>query len=272
MTNIFKGIIHARLAKKNQEITSLTEVADVKGLLEKLYPLQYEKGLVRIGPNGDGGYLVPDDLDDIQACFSPGVDKISEFELWCHKNGMEIYLADKSVEEVNLDIPKDQYGFIKKFVGCTNNEDYITLDEWVNANISNKTSDLLLQMDIEGGEYDTFINVSDTLMQRFRIMVVEFHNMHKLWNPEFFRIAEIVFNKILQTHKCVHIHPNNCWGIFTTNGVQTPPFLEFTFIRKDRITSTDYARSFPHPLDYDCSSDPHMVLPEDWYKSEKMEN
>ena len=30
-----------------------------------------------IGGAGDGGYLVPDDLDGIEYCFSPGVNLIS---------------------------------------------------------------------------------------------------------------------------------------------------------------------------------------------------
>lgn len=38
------------------------------------------KDLIRLGPNGDGGYLVPDDLTGIEACFSPGVCATSEFE------------------------------------------------------------------------------------------------------------------------------------------------------------------------------------------------
>ncbi|GAA7757372.1 hypothetical protein HpCOL17_12750 [Helicobacter pylori] len=41
-------------------------------------------------------------------------------------------MADKSVNEPILNIPKENYSFIKKFIGCTDNEDFITLDTWVN--------------------------------------------------------------------------------------------------------------------------------------------
>ena len=36
--------------------------------------------LIRLGGRGDGAYLLPDDLQDIQACFSPGVSDSKLFE------------------------------------------------------------------------------------------------------------------------------------------------------------------------------------------------
>ncbi|MFK5878527.1 MAG: FkbM family methyltransferase [Flavobacteriaceae bacterium] len=268
MKRILRFKVENQLAKRGFIIQRITPKEKLIKLIKILHPLKTQSDLIRIGPNGDGGYLVPNDLNDIEACFSPGVDNVSEFELWCLNNGMEIYLADRSVDKVNLNIPKDQYNFIKKFVGCTNNEDFITLDEWVNSTITKKNSELLLQMDIEGGEYDSLINISDSLMKRFRILVIEFHSLHKLWNPEFFHFAEIAFSKILQTHSCVHIHPNNYEGVDSKNGIQIPKVAEFTFLRKDRISSSNYETSFPHELDFDNnSSNEHIILPKNWYKS-----
>ncbi len=70
----------------------------VLSLIEKLYPCNVGFELIRLGPNTDGGYLVPDDLEEIEACFSPGVDQVSEFEADCFKKGMKLFLADKSVQ------------------------------------------------------------------------------------------------------------------------------------------------------------------------------
>ena len=246
----------------------IIEKEKVLGLIGKLYPIQTQFELIRLGPNEDGGYLVPNDLEGIEACFSPGVDVISEFERDCLEYGMKIYMADKSVERPSLDMPEDKYSFIKKFVGCVNNSDYITMDNWVKSNCPSEKTDLILQMDIEGGEYSSLINMSDSLIRRFRIMVIEFHDLHCLWSPTFFELNQAVFDKILQTHICVHIHPNNSAGMVSRLRVKIPRVAEFTFIRKDRVKSKKFASTFPHKLDYDNDSRFRSItLPKIWYKS-----
>ncbi len=239
---------------------------EVASFIKKLRPKKTNFDLIRIGPNGDGGYLVPDDLDTIEACFSPGVDIISDFELDCYRKGMQIFLADKSVDKPNLKISKDQYYFIKKFIGTINNEDFITMDAWVDSASISKDSDLLLQMDIEGHEYSSLLTISSRLMNRFRVIVIEFHDLHKLWNKEFLRLAQSTFSKVLDSHVCVHIHPNNCCGIDIRKGLEIPRVAEFTFIRKDRIKEISNITEFPHQLDFDNTDKKSIVLPKIWYQ------
>ncbi|MDR3235981.1 MAG: FkbM family methyltransferase [Prevotellaceae bacterium] len=278
-----------KLLVKQAVLTKSTSRESILSLIEKLHPFESEKQLIRLGPNSDGGYLVPDDLEGIAACFSPGVSSISGFELDCAKRGMAIYMADKSVDKPELDIPAGQYHFLKKFIGCVNNDDYITMDEWVNTSSVLSDSDLLLQMDIEGGEYTAIINTSDSLMKRFRIMVIEFHYFKDLWNKRFFNLVENTFDKILQTHYCVHIHPNNYFGIDRKMGVEIPRLAEFTFLRRrgeerrgeerrgeerrgeerrgeERREPSLYAKKFPHKFDFDNVAGKTIILPKQWYK------
>ncbi len=123
-------------------------------------------------------------------------------------------------------------------------------------------------MDIEGGEYQSLISMSDSLMKRFRIMVIEFHYLRDLWDTHLFNFAHTVFNKILQTHICVHIHPNNCSPKISSLGIEIQSIAEFTFIRKDQVTTKEFETNFPHKLD--CDNDPEkesVYLPKNWYKS-----
>ncbi len=264
---MIKRIFSPFFVKKRTLHLDATEKEKVTNLIQKLHPYQTQSELIRLGPNGDGGYLIPNDLEGIEACFSPGVGEISDFEYDCLRHNMKIFLADKSVEQPNLNLPKDKYDFIRKYVGCTNNEDFITMDDWVKSKCQSDSSDLLLQMDIEGGEYNALINMSDSLIKRFRIMVIEFHSLHDLWNPYYYDLNQTVFDKILQTHICVHIHPNNCCGIDLRYGVKIPRVAEFTFIRKDRVKTKSFAVDFPHRLDYNNTTDKTISLPENWYKS-----
>ena len=73
--------------------TRLTPEEDVKALIYSLRPRLADQKLIRLGPSGDGGYLVPDDLEDIEACLSPGVALVSGFERDCAALGMKIFMA-----------------------------------------------------------------------------------------------------------------------------------------------------------------------------------
>jgi len=241
----------------------MTDIDQIKRLIQSLSPINAGYELIRLGPLGDGGYLVPKDLDGIEALFSPGVCQVSDFERDCAFLGMQVFMADKSVD--GPAVQHDFFHFIKKYVGAIKNQDFITVDDWVSAAIPNSSSDLLLQMDIEGYEYEVFLALSDALMSRFRIIVVEFHDLDQLWGRPFFGLASRAFEKILQTHSCVHIHPNNACMPLKKSGLIIPPTMEFTFIRNDRILNPSLALAFPHPLDVDNANNPHFPLPGCWY-------
>lgn len=248
-------------------ITKLTAENELKTLIQKLRPVTADFDLVRLGPDGDGGYLVPDDFEGIEACFSPGVGPSSGFEKSCSELGMKVFLADKSVDKPAA-VDKN-FSFEKKYIGGIISNDFLTLDHWVKQSRVGSESDLLLQMDIEGYEYEALYNASSGLMNRFRIMVIEFHNLHLLFSKPYFGQVSNVFEKILQSHHCVHIHPNNCCYSAKKGEIQIPTAMEFTFIRKDRITHKNYASIFPHPLDFDTTKEKSLVLPACWYTDAK---
>lgn len=256
------------LALGNVYPTFLTDKTTVQAFMRRLHPVSTDKPLIRMGPAGDGGYLVPDDLAGIEACFSPGVASSSGFEKDCADLGMKVFLADRSVDQPAE--MHEQFFFTKKYIGVTTNEDFMTLDDWVDASLPGSQTDLLLQIDIEGYEYEVFLALSDRLMHRFRIIVVEFHAMGQIFNLPFFRLASRAFDKILQSHTCVHIHPNSCCEPLNIRGFVIPSVAEFTFLRKDRISNPSYARTFPHPLDANNTDKPTFPLPQCWYSNAPM--
>jgi hypothetical protein len=134
--------------------------------------------LVRVGGSGDGGYLVPDDLDGIEACFSPGVANTATFELEMARRGITSFLADYSVDGPPESHP--MFRFEKKFLGPREDEVHVTLDGWV-ARCAPGSGDLVLQMDIEGAEWEVLLAASDATLRRFRVMVLELHDVHRAW-------------------------------------------------------------------------------------------
>jgi hypothetical protein len=74
--------------------------------------------LIRIGGDGDGAYLLPNVLDGLAACFSPGVADVSTFETeFPDRFGIPSYLCDASVTGESLGLRDDPYWFSRKWLG-----------------------------------------------------------------------------------------------------------------------------------------------------------
>jgi hypothetical protein len=78
-------------------------------------------------------------------------------------------------------------------------------------------------------------------------------------------IAARVFYKLLATHAVVHIHPNNCCGAVKSAGLEIPRIAEFTLLRRDRLRSTSYRTTLPHPLDRPNVRKAPLNLAPCWY-------
>ena len=271
MNNFYYSLFSKAFTSLNLSIPAKTVSQDkLISLIESLKPRESGGEMIRLGGNNDGGYLVPNDLEDITACYSPGIDKMVEFERDCAKLGMELYLIDGSIKKPEISSVK--FHFLKKFIGSVNNKKLTTLESWVKSSKAyDDKSDYILQADIEGHEYEMILSTPSDLLSRFRIMVFEFH-WGEMWiNKDFFKIVESVMNKILENHVCVHIHPNNHGGYIKHNGIVLPRLLELTFYRKDRFLSQGTIKSikdFPNKLDQPNVPDKKNVqLSSHWFNN-----
>lgn len=236
---------------------------DVLALATRMHPMDCGKPFIRIGGNTDGGYLVPDDLGGIEYCFSPGVGSSSSFEAELAQRGIKSFLADGSIDSCPL------AGAIwdKKFLGAEDNDRFFTLDSWRQKYLANYNGDLLLQMDIEGFEYEVIRSAPASLLAQFRIIVAEFHFLDRIFDSFVFdMIIKPSLDKLLAQFHVVHIHPNNCLGITKTTGIHVPRVMEVTFYNKQRVQATKARTDFPHPLDRDnVPNRPTLPLPRMWY-------
>jgi hypothetical protein len=209
--------------------------------------------------------LTPDDLDGVEACFSPGVADTAAFEDSLAHKGIKSYLADYSVEDAP--IKNEMVSFEKKFLGDKDDEKYMRLETWVRAKVGDSDRDLILQMDIEGSEFQVILDSTRDLLKRFRIIIIEFHNMEQLFNRDSFYFINHVFQKLLGDFAVCHIHPNNADPVWTSGSYAVPRTLEVTFLRKDRVGATDKRLSFPHKLDApNAPGRKDVVLPDCWWR------
>jgi hypothetical protein len=94
MKRIFKSL----LLRRGIYVGHVTNRDSLNDFFKKIKPVQTNHNLIRLGGAGDGGYLVPDDLNGIEYCFSPGVSAVADFELDLTKRNIKCFLADYSVD------------------------------------------------------------------------------------------------------------------------------------------------------------------------------
>jgi hypothetical protein len=260
----YKKIIKKLFLEKNVTFGRVTPLEQLRAFLLNARPLNTNFSLLRIGSLNDGGYLVPDDLAGIVACFSPGVAKVADFENQITKKNIPCFLADYSVE--NPPFKNSLFDFERRFLGQQNNEKYMTLANWVKRKAP-EHGDLILQMDIEGAEYGVLLDSDNELLKRFRILIIEFHNFEGLLHSRNFELLNIVFQKLLKNFAVVHIHPNNFSENTQYRDYEIPSDIEYTFLRKDRILNSEPASKFPHALDTKNNpTSKDLALPDCFYK------
>jgi methyltransferase FkbM-like protein len=266
-TKAGKRIKELGLGYFNLAITRVDREGQEKNLrsfFHKVAPVSTNHRMIRLGAHNDGGYLLPDDLLGTQTCFSPGVSTLADFEFDLTRRNIKCYLADYSVESAPIQSPL--ISFEKRYLGNKNDSIYITLPSWVSSHAEPTDNNLILQMDIEGAEYDVLIETPVEVLERFRIIVIEFHYLDALFNPFGFKLVSGVFERLLRSFKCVHIHPNNFCDPIRYGEFAVFPVMEFTFHRIDRISHFAAAGSFPHQLDEpNCPWRPDVPLPNCWH-------
>jgi Methyltransferase FkbM domain len=251
------------LMKKGVSLSDASSTQDLDRFFKMIKPAKTNHELIRIGSDEDGGYLVPNDLEGITALFSPGVENTASFELELANRGIQCFLADYSVDSA----PHEHGNFIfdKKFIGLRDDEVFMRLSSWLKKS-GCEGHDFILQMDIEGAEYEVLMDLEEEVLERFRMLIVEFHDFDQLFNKFGYRLIYLTFAKILRHFDIVHIHPNNSNKPIEYLGYESFHALEFTFLRKDRIQSRLPQNSFPHPLDKPCiASAKDYPLPRCWY-------
>ena len=237
---------------------------ELKNVIAMMHPVKSGFDLVRIGGNNDGGYLLPNDLDGIAACFSPGVDNTASFEEDFIKiTNAPCFLADFSVDQSPISSP--HISFQKKFLGTENTDKFIRLETWVEENSQSESAEYLLQMDIEGAEFEVILDTPNIILNKFRIIVLELHNMDRMFGSKHLNLVERTMRKLGENFDVVHLHPNNGRRFFSRGEIGIPKVIEMTLLRKDRVREREYISVLPHPLDQpNVVHNPDYPMPNCW--------
>ena len=153
----------------------------------------------------------------------------------------------------SVPLPMKMHSFDARYLGAKTEDRFITLTDWVDENYNGNNA--ILQIDIERFEWDVLANSDKNVLKRFKIICIEFHDLHHLYHRSAGRLMNAILEKILSTHTPVHAHINNCTEVYKSEGRVVAPVMEVTFLRNDNDFSCYGYSTLPHKLDSKAVSD-----------------
>ena len=246
----------------------LTQRDDLLRFFQQILPLETNLEIIRLGGDADGGYLVPDDFEGINGLVSPGVGGSISFDIEITKGKIPAVLIDASVEAPSNIL--SNFTFIPKWLTDASgsfSDQECTLEEIIVDYFPGSTN-LFLSMDIEGSEWGVINHTETKILENFRIMTMEIHDLHETISEELFTsVYQPAMQKLLKSFLVVHLHPNNAGGYFLYSGIMLPKVIELTLIRKDRVSTIAGRAQIPNAMDIVNRSDLRAIsIPNEVFK------
>lgn len=219
----------------------------VARFIARLRPQYPPRDLVRIGGDRDGGYLVPRDIDSYELLISPGVGDSYAFDRHFFGRGVPSVLVDASVDVA----PEPHMVHLKKFLGgyTSESEGLLCLQDLLETYGAGKKR-IVLQMDIEGAEYEVLAATPESVLDRFGVIAMEAHHLGGLCYRGMLPVIETAFARLLKNHFVAHIHVNNSGRVIPYRGNEIPDTIELTLLHRALYQPVPQARfTSPHPLD-----------------------
>jgi hypothetical protein len=213
---------------------STPKVKNILGLLKPKMPIT-NKRKVRIGRAGDGGYVMLDSFEEVQAVYGMGIgDDFSwEDDISRRVGGnVDVLMYDPTIDPPTVSNPQLKFYKLGICGSNTKAKDLLTFDEILKKDGNFDKENIVLKIDVEGAEWDAFKTVSREVLEKFCQIVVEFHDMCNLSDANYNSMMGALSN-LSQTHEVIHVHANNFGDYQVIGGIPMPQTLEITYLRKE---------------------------------------
>jgi len=212
------------------------KLIDIMALLQPHQAKGYNK--IRIGRPGDGGYVHIDDFKDIKLAIGGGLSSDDTWELSMLEKNIPVIAFDHSSDYIFQNIDRGYTWYKLPMQGYGSNNSTLDLMLPLYADHS-----VIAKIDIEDDEWDMFRYTQLSNLNKFRQIVVEFHNALTTES------ALSTFRHLSVHFKVVHVHGNNCCPCYHYEGQNIPDGLELTFANKSYYNLSVSNETFPGILD-----------------------
>ena len=227
-------------------VVRIISFSKFRDIYSSLRPVDNGHELIRIGAEGDGGYVLPNDVAGIEYVVSVGCGNDWSFE----RHLKELFQPKIRIVDRLEKKPDDlaiEVDYIDAWLGKENSKNVVSLASVLE---DYDEGEVLLKIDIEGAEFEALENLSDADFQNVRIFIIEVHGLEKILDRNFYKKTFSPFwNTISENYHLVHSHGNNCCGTVRYKNLQIPRVLELTFHKKSRSTTLHGVRPIPSHLD-----------------------
>jgi len=226
--------------------------AEFRALLHFLEPHDVPgRRKLRVGGEGDGGYVMLDDFAPVRHALSLGVGPDVSWDSAVAERGLRVFQYDDTVEAS----PRAHQHFVfhrNHVVAQAKSPEDVTLQQILGSEALAGDNEIVAKIDIEGCEWDILAATPSKDLARIRQLAVEFHRMRDFSDLAWRRTAFAALRNLAATHCCIHIHGNN-WVPFTVvGGVPFPDGFEATFVRRADHAAVPSTAIFPTELDRPC--------------------
>lgn len=232
------------------EATNIQTIRNIIGIKGVNGPNKFE----RFGKNHDGGYIIYNDIDKDTRAYSFGISNDVSWEKHFIQYGKDAQMYDHTIKG----LPEENALFNWHKIGIAGEDKpeerlmsmVSILDE--NDDIENKN--LILKMDVEGAEWDFINNTSSDILDNFKQIVFELHDL----NPSIVVCSNPIINalkKLNLTHQAVWVHGNNYGPAYVDGDEILPQALEITYLNRRLYNFTDIHTPFPWSIDQNNDKD-----------------
>ena len=192
------------------------------------------KTKIRLGDNGDGGYVTiepefKNNNDGI--AYSFGISTSDPWSMEMVKKGYEVFQYDGTIESSPDNHPMIHF-FKFMITGSLDTNPNEKNIQQILKDHAHYGKNIMLNIDIEGAEWDFFDSITKEEILQFEQIIVEFHSF-SLNDNELQKKVNIL-KKINETHQCIHLHANNCGPVIVLRALHLlPTVMEASYIRKD---------------------------------------
>jgi len=202
---------------------------------------------IRVGNQaGDGGYVMVGDFSNIVAALSAGIDNDVSWDLHISSYGIDVHQFDHTVS--GPPVTDERFHFHRRKIAAHASEHSDNIKSMIERT-STADGNILLKMDIEGGEWEVFDAAAVEDFARVAQAVVEFHGLSNVADDGWRAQATRTISKLRSVFEVVHVHGNNWAPLQLFANVPVHDVIEVTLVNRSMYEFQESTEVFPTSID-----------------------